>query len=109
MLILLTLFLLTVLRWFAARGPRICSAHVINMDKHTERLSEIQGYAADAELPLKRWRAVDGAAVKEEDLVGLGISKYIYNFRILTEIPSHFTMTNAPKLNYHFNRNIFLK
>ena len=79
-ILVIVLVLLTILRVFAARGPRICSAHVINMEEHKERLSEIQGYAAAAGLALTRWPAVDGAAVAEKDLPRLGVSKYIYKY-----------------------------
>jgi len=79
-LLLLVLSLLTILNWYAGRGPSIASAHVINMDAHADRLHEFQANAAAAGLEIKRWVAVDGSKITSDDLPRLGISKYIYKY-----------------------------
>lgn len=59
---------------------RLQSVYAINMDKSTDRLAEIQQQAASAEVPLQRWRAVDGSTVSEDDARRLGISKLILRY-----------------------------
>lgn len=61
-------------------SPTVVSCHVINLDRSKDRLLEIQAAADAAAVPLVRWPAVDGAAVREEDCARLGISKSIYRY-----------------------------
>lgn len=79
-LLLLILALLTILRWYGSVGQRIASAHVINMDAHTDRRAEFMKHADAAGLTVKRWVAVDGSKITNDDLPRLGISKYIYKY-----------------------------
>lgn len=69
--------------WWQRRrpsAPNIVSFHVINLEESRDRLLEIQTAADAAAVPLVRWPAVDGAAVREEDCARLGISKSIYRY-----------------------------
>lgn len=53
------------------------SVHAINMDKSQDRWLEIQELAQKANVPLQRWRAIDGSQIKEEDVRTWGVSKLI--------------------------------
>lgn len=65
------------LRTLRPHPVRLASAHAINMDKSTDRWAEISALAQKARLPLKRWHATDGSAIKEDSVRNHGVSKLI--------------------------------
>lgn len=57
----------------------IVTAHVINMDKSTDRLNRIMSEAQAANIHLERWRAIDGAILRDERICETEkISKLVY-------------------------------
>ncbi len=79
--LLLGLLIVALIAYFfvgSRGGPiPIADSHVINMDKSRDRLAEIQAAAKQANLPLIRWPAVDGSAIKEDDVRKHKVSKLI--------------------------------
>ena len=86
-LCLLTIFMLIILKYisyYKFDRPKIASAHIINLDSSKERWAEIAEYANEAKLPVQRWPAVRGKDIKEEDLVPMKLSKYIFKYGVMT-------------------------
>lgn len=60
-----------------AKPIRIADAYVINMDRSKDRWDEIRVAAEKARVPIKRWRAVDGKQIGEDDARRHNVSKLI--------------------------------
>jgi GR25 family glycosyltransferase involved in LPS biosynthesis len=69
--------IMAVYVWISRLPVTIVDTHVINMDKSMDRWEEIQQKAREARLPVKRWRAVDGSLIKEDDARQYNVSKLI--------------------------------
>jgi GR25 family glycosyltransferase involved in LPS biosynthesis len=79
-LFIFLVILLAIVAFFIweSRSPvTIADTHVINMDKSMDRWEEIQGKAREARLTIKRWKAVDGSMITEDDVRKYEVSKLI--------------------------------
>ncbi len=65
------------LRYMQPYSIHLRSIYAINMDKSQDRWLEIQTLAKQAKVPIKRWKAVDGSQIKEDDVRKWGVSKLI--------------------------------
>ncbi len=60
-----------------AKPVHISNVYVINMDKSKDRWDEVKVAAEKADVPIKRWRAVDGKQIGEDDARRHNVSKLI--------------------------------
>lgn len=79
-LTIVMLCFLKYLSYYRIGFPKLASAHIINLDSSKDRWKEIAGYASKANLSVTRWPAVRGKDIKEEDLVPMKLSKYIFKY-----------------------------
>lgn len=68
---------ITVIHYLRPSSITLRSVYAINMDKSQDRWNEISELAKAAQVPLQRWRAVDGSAIHEDDVRRWGVSKLI--------------------------------
>jgi glycosyl transferase family 25 len=79
LLFLLIIITTCIIIYIYIAPVKIIDTHVINMDKSKDRWEEIKVSARNANLPIKRWKAIDGSKITESDIRRYNLSALIYS------------------------------